>query len=88
VKQRWIAVPVLVLSIISGSNSSFAVDGPSFDCSRGVRQTLAAIVCSVPDAAMADWDLNNSYWALYTDDREETRFVQDVNKRCATAYGK
>jgi hypothetical protein len=70
------------LLVFSTVNPSLAFDGPSFDCSHGVRQTLAAILCSSPAAARADWELNNAYWALYTDDHEETAFVQYVNRRC------
>jgi peptidoglycan hydrolase-like protein with peptidoglycan-binding domain len=81
--QRRIAAIALLFFAICRSTVSFAIDGPSFDCSHGVRQTLAAILCNAPAAAQADWDLNNAYWALYSDDREETRFGQDVNRRCA-----
>jgi peptidoglycan hydrolase-like protein with peptidoglycan-binding domain len=82
-RRRFAFIPLLFLTSFSSSSSLFAFDGPSFDCSHGVRQTLAAILCSVPEAAQADWDLNNAYWPLYSDDREETAFVQNVNKRCA-----
>src|SRR5450759_3866407 len=67
---------------ISGTQA-LAVNGPSFDCSHGVRQTLAVILCMNPEAAQADWDVNRAYWALFTDDREETTFNQSINVRCA-----
>lgn len=82
-RRRIAFIPLLFLSTFSTSSSLFAFDGPSFDCSHGVRQTLAAILCSVPEAAQADWDISNAYWALYSDDREETAFGQNVNRRCA-----
>ena len=66
-----------------GGSGAFAVDGPSFDCSRGVRQTLAAILCTNQEAAQADWDVNSAYWALFADDREETTFNETVRQRCA-----
>jgi peptidoglycan hydrolase-like protein with peptidoglycan-binding domain len=69
--------------LFSSANSLFAVEGPSFDCSSGVRQTLAVILCTVPEAAQADWNLNSAYWALFSDDREETTFNMAVNQRCA-----
>ena len=82
----WRRVAVLcavALFLMQSSYTSFAYEGPSFDCSHGVRQTLAAILCGVPAASEADWELSNAYWALYTDDREETAFGQSVNRRCA-----
>jgi hypothetical protein len=82
-RRRIAFIPLLFLFAFFTSSSVFAFDGPSFDCSHGVRQTLAAILCSVPEAAQADWDISNAYWALYSDDREETAFGQNVNKRCA-----
>jgi hypothetical protein len=82
-RRRIAFVPLLFLLTFFTSSSLFAFDGPSFDCSHGVRQTLAAILCSVPEAAQADWDISNAYWALYSEDREETAFGQNVNKRCA-----
>ena len=66
-----------------GLNPAFAIDGPSFDCSRGVRQTLAVVLCTSREAAQADWNLNRAYWALFTDDKEETSFNEAVNQRCA-----
>jgi hypothetical protein len=36
-----------------------------------------------PEAARADWDVNRAYWAVFTDDREETTFNEAVNRRCA-----
>src|ERR1700742_909210 len=80
--QGSIAAIALLFLAVCEPSAAFAIDGPSFDCSHGVRQTLAAILCSVPSAAQADWDLSNAYWALNSDDREETRFGQEVNRRC------
>jgi peptidoglycan hydrolase-like protein with peptidoglycan-binding domain len=73
---------IFAFTLLSGSRV-FAVDGPSFDCSQGVRQTLAVILCVDPEAAQADWDVSRAYWALYTTDREETTFNQMVIQRCA-----
>jgi hypothetical protein len=67
----------------AGWSQAFAVDGPSFDCSHGVRQTLAVILCMNAEAARADWEVNRAYWAHYRDDRQETVFNESVNRRCA-----
>src|SRR5262245_59996686 len=69
--------------LFSSANNLFAVERPSFDCSKGVRQTLAVILCAVPEAARADWNVNSAYWALFSDDREEITFNMAVNQRCA-----
>jgi hypothetical protein len=74
---------VSVTLFFSGANNLFAVEGPSFDCRSGVRQTLAVILCTVPEAAQADWNLSSAYWALFSDDREEATFNITVNQRCA-----
>ena len=60
------------LVVSFSGTEALAVNGPSFDCSNGVRQTLAVILCTDPAAAQADWDVNRAYWALFTDDRRET----------------
>jgi peptidoglycan hydrolase-like protein with peptidoglycan-binding domain len=84
-RRAWTLIKLLALALVvsvSGSQA-FAVDGPSFDCSHGVRQTLAVILCMNPEAAKADWDVNSAYWALFRDDREETTFNESVNRGCA-----
>ena len=73
----------MTAAVLFSGSQAFAVEGPSFDCSHGVRQTLAVILCVNPEAAQADWDVNSAYWALFTDDREETTFNEAVNQRCA-----
>jgi peptidoglycan hydrolase-like protein with peptidoglycan-binding domain len=78
-----LTIQVIAGVILLSGSKAFAVEGPSFDCSHGVRQTLAVILCVNPEAAQADWDLNSAYWALFTDDREETTFNEAVNERCA-----
>ena len=72
-------IGAILLSSVPGS----AVDGPSFDCSHGVNIALAVILCSVPEAAHADWDLVSAYWAFSTDDRDQRAFSQSINERCA-----
>jgi uncharacterized protein len=74
---------VIIALVLSVGNPALAVEGPSFDCTHGVRQTLAVILCTDPEAAQADWDVNRAYWALFADDREETTFNESVNLRCA-----
>ena len=81
--SHWIIQLAAVAVILLSGSNTFAVDGPSFDCSQGVRQTLAVILCVDPEAAQADWDVNRAYWALFSDDREETTFNQMVVQRCA-----
>jgi peptidoglycan hydrolase-like protein with peptidoglycan-binding domain len=80
---RTIQFTAVTAAVLLSGSHAFAVDGPSFDCSHGVRQTLAVILCMSPEAAQADWDVNRAYWALFTDDREETTFNEAVNQRCA-----
>lgn len=80
--RRVIATTAILLSsLIPGR--AFAIDGPSFDCKLGLRQTLAVLLCTSPEAAAADWDYNRAYWAAYSDDREQITFNESVNRRCA-----
>ena len=81
--RRPIQFIAMAAALLFRGSQAIAVDGPSFDCSHGVRQTLAVILCINPEAAQADWDVNRAYWALFTDDREETKFNEAVNQRCA-----
>ena len=78
---RFAASLVVAMALLYGQ--AFAVDGPSFDCSQGVRQTLAVILCSYPEAASADWDMNRAYWATYSDDREQITLNESVVRDCA-----
>src|SRR5262245_27433930 len=81
---RMILAPIAGIgAILLSSVPGFAVDGPSFDCTRGVNSALAIILCSAPEAAQADWDLASAYWAFSTDDRDQTAFGQSMNQRCA-----
>ena len=81
--SHWVIQLATAATFLLSGSSAFAVDGPSFDCSQGVRQSLAVILCTNPEAARADWDVNRAYWALFNDDREETKFNEFVNLRCA-----
>src|SRR5689334_13438962 len=82
--RRTVHLSVVSVAVFfSGGNNLSAVEGPSFDCRSGVRQTLAVILCTVPEAAQADWNLSSAYWALFSDDREEATFNTTVNQRCA-----
>ena len=81
--RHWIVQLATAAAFLLGGSSAFAVNGPSFDCSHGVRQTLAVILCSISEAAEADWDLNRAYWVVFADNREETTFNEAVNRRCA-----
>jgi hypothetical protein len=81
--REIIQLIILATTVLLSNGQAFAVDGPSFDCSHGVWQTLAVILCTDPEAAQADWDVNRAYWALFNDGREEAKFTEMVNQRCA-----
>ena len=55
--------------LLANTGFSYAQTGsfsnsPSIDCSR-VRSAVASILCNVPEAARADWEVNSATWALY-----------------------
>jgi peptidoglycan hydrolase-like protein with peptidoglycan-binding domain len=53
-------------------------NAPSIDCTV-VTNTVATILCNVPEAAKADWDLNATEWALgyMLDDKRRKVFEQE-----------
>jgi peptidoglycan hydrolase-like protein with peptidoglycan-binding domain len=81
--RHWIIQLATAAAFSLHGSSAFAVNGPSFDCSRGVRQTLAAILCTNQEAAQADWDLSTAYWASFTDNGGEKAFSESIYQRCA-----
>jgi hypothetical protein len=85
ITRRIILGPIAGIGalLLSGGAPALAFDGPSFDCSQGVNSALAMILCRVPEAAQADWDLASAYWAFSSDDRDQRAFSQSMNQRCA-----
>lgn len=81
--SHWIIQFGTAVAFLLGASSAFAIDGPSFNCSQGVRNSLAAILCTNPEAAQADWDLSTAYWASFADTQDEKRFSESVYQRCA-----
>jgi peptidoglycan hydrolase-like protein with peptidoglycan-binding domain/uncharacterized protein YecT (DUF1311 family) len=51
---------------------------PSIDCTK-VHNTVAVILCRVPEAAQADWELNSAWWARYftLNDTQRRMLAQD-----------
>src|SRR5262245_322311 len=84
ITRRTILGPIAGIGelLLGGGAPAFAFDGPSFDCSQGVNSALAIILCRVPEAAQADWDLASAYWAFSSDDRDQRAFSQSMNQRC------
>jgi len=90
---RW--PPFLLLStlILPGLAWSQGVPGPAkptIDCTEA-RSSLARIICSGPEAASADWNLNAASWALRfsidPSEREvfskrEVEWLQSLTQRC------
>jgi peptidoglycan hydrolase-like protein with peptidoglycan-binding domain len=60
------------------SQTGYIVDQPSIDCTE-TRNTVALILCSGPEGARADWDLNSASWALYfaVDESQRPKFNLD-----------
>jgi peptidoglycan hydrolase-like protein with peptidoglycan-binding domain len=71
-------------------NASFN-NAPSIDCSI-IRNAVAAILCTVPEAARADWQVNAASWALYFSlgdagqkrfDADQDSWRQSLDRVCA-----
>ena len=72
-----ITIGVVAAFLLAVSSASYAQSGyipgqPSVDCTKA-RSTVATILCSVPEAAAADWDVNSASWALYFSVKESQR---------------
>jgi Putative peptidoglycan binding domain len=70
---------LLVGTRICYSQTSNISDQPSFDCGNA-RNPVALILCSGPDAARADWDVNSAWWALYFSIDEKRRPILDADQ--------
>jgi uncharacterized protein YecT (DUF1311 family) len=63
------------------SQSGYAPGQPSFDCSRVQNEnTVAVILCKVPEAALADWELNSAWWARYFTVNDTQRRTLDLDQ--------
>jgi hypothetical protein len=69
-------------------------NSPSIDCSR-TRNTVTGILCNVPEAARADWEVNSATWALYSSvgepgqrqlNADEQAWRQSVERICRLPY--
>jgi hypothetical protein len=87
------AFAVTALIVVSSQPGArpYVQNVPSFDCTY-VQNAVAAILCSGPEGASADWDYNSASWAVYfaTDekrraslDAEQRRWRQSVDRACA-----
>src|ERR1700676_3847245 len=65
---------------VAHSQSGYIPNQPSIDCTRA-RNTVALIICRVPEGARADWDLNAALWALYFAVDEKRRPILDVDQQ-------
>jgi peptidoglycan hydrolase-like protein with peptidoglycan-binding domain len=59
----WIVAGLFATTSISYSQSGYVSGRPSIDCAN-LSNTVALILCNVPEAARADWDVNAASWAL------------------------
>ena len=75
----------VVALLLAGTSVSYSGPGyvagqPSIDCTKA-RSTVATILCSVPEAAAADWDVNAASWALYFSVNESQQRIVDADQR-------
>ena len=70
---------LLACTSVCYSQTSNISDQPSFDCSNA-RYPVALILCSGPDGARVDWDVNSAWWALYFTIDEKRRPILDADQ--------
>jgi len=80
-----ITIGVVAAFLLAGSSASYAQSGyipgkPSFDCTNA-SNTVAMILCSGPEAAAADWDVNSASWAFYFSVNESQRESVDAEQQ-------
>ncbi len=67
-------------SSVCYSQTGYIPDQPSIDCTT-IRNTVALILCSGPEGARADWDVNAASWALYFSVEERRRQAVDADQQ-------
>jgi peptidoglycan hydrolase-like protein with peptidoglycan-binding domain len=81
-------------TIVCHSQDEPLGDKPSFDCSKA-HNAVGIILCSGPEAARIDWELNSALWALdfSTDeprrpmlDRDQQMWRQSLDRLCALPH--
>jgi uncharacterized protein YecT (DUF1311 family) len=86
-----IAAVLLANTSVCYSQAGYVSGQPSIDCTK-VHNAVAVILCSVPEAAQADWDLNSAWWARYFTlndaqrqmlDRDQQAWRQSLDQLCA-----
>ena len=75
-----IAALLLATTSVSYSQSGYVSGQPSIDCTN-VHNTVALILCSVPEAAQADWNVNSASWALYFTVNDAGRRMLDLDQQ-------
>ena len=80
-----ITVAGVAAFLLAGTSASYSQSGyvpgqPSIDCTKA-RSTVAIILCRVPEAAAADWDVNSASWALYFSVNESRRRIVDADQQ-------
>jgi peptidoglycan hydrolase-like protein with peptidoglycan-binding domain len=75
-----VAAFLLAGTSLSYSESVYVPGQPSIDCAKA-RSTVATILCSVSEAAAADWDVNAATWALYFSVNESQRRIVDADQQ-------
>ena len=86
-----VAALLLANTSVSYSQGGYVPGQPSIACSN-VHNTVAVILCRVPEAAQADWELNSAWCARYFTandtqrqmlDRGQQAWRQSLDQLCA-----
>jgi hypothetical protein len=87
----WIVVALLATTSGSYAQSGYISGQPSISCTN-LHNSEALILCNIPDAARADWDVNAASWALNFTlndtrrqifEREQQAWRQSLDRTCA-----
>jgi peptidoglycan hydrolase-like protein with peptidoglycan-binding domain len=86
-RKMLLATTATILLTGPGLAAPIDTNGPSFDCSHGVKSALAQVLCAGPGAAQADWDLNAAVWAYHADNptagnKNLENWSHSMNDRC------
>jgi hypothetical protein len=91
-----ITIPCIAAFLLANTSACYSQAGyvpgqPSIDCTK-VHNTVAVILCRVPEAAQAEWELNSAWWARYFTvndaqrqmlDRDQQAWRQSLDQICA-----
>jgi Putative peptidoglycan binding domain len=91
IRNLFVALLLVSSGVCFAQNNGSFFNTPSISCSTP-RNAVSAILCNVPEAARADWEVNAASWATYFSlgeagqkrfDADQDSWRQSLDRICA-----